>query len=85
MSDFGEEDIRRIVREELKILLANITKAAQKGQGYDTGELEDSALNAIKSTMGRAVQDFDHEPECYSRDKWSNCDCGLERRPPDFG
>jgi hypothetical protein len=78
MSDFGEEGIRRIVREELKILLANIAETAERERSLGSlDDPEDAAFAAIAKTVERNIQDWDHKSGCYSRKEWGPCDCGL--------
>lgn len=74
------EDVRRIVREELKSLLESLgTTANGLDVPYETRELESSALMAIEKVLKEEASNLPHDWECATRAHWDNaCDCGID-------
>lgn len=84
MAGLTEEDIRRIVREELKSLLESLGATAHKLDDYDARELESSALMTIEKVVMREVDNFPHDWKCNTRignwiNRTCNCDVGKEK------
>jgi hypothetical protein len=81
-----ESEIRKIVREELAALLASVADVAgYEGSGYETGELESSAMAAIEKVAGQVGRRIacPHQNLNGWGDKRCN-DCG-EKIPCDPG
>jgi len=73
-----EEQVRAIVREEMKAMLTSLELEANRADGYETGELESSALQAIRKVADAAHEVVDHKLDCASRsDRYRRCDCGV--------
>lgn len=75
----GETEIRKLIREELKVLLGSIHKHTRVN--YDTPEIEGRALRAVGDLFGEELHFVLHTGECSLRDPDTGpegCDCGAE-------
>jgi hypothetical protein len=73
----SEEDHRRIIREELKSLLESL-RDHSRGIAYETQEIEERALGAVKELFEGEIQRFPHDWKCPKRSSyWKPCVCGV--------
>ncbi|WP_327379383.1 hypothetical protein [Streptomyces sp. NBC_01212] len=75
------DEVRAIVREEIREALKVLQKEADNYPGYETGQIEDAASRMLESVAEATAEKLRHTPECKVRNGgryWSNCDCGAE-------
>jgi hypothetical protein len=53
-----ETRLRAVVREEIALAMKTLGTAAEGADGYETGELESSALRAIATATGRFLGEY---------------------------
>lgn len=74
-----DEALRRIVREELKLMLESIAENADRLDTYGTGELLAAGLDAVKQAVKGAIDDLHHTADCTIRySRYRDCSCGVE-------
>lgn len=80
MTPEDEAAVRRIVREELTLMLNSMKKETVYLNSYETGELEAAALYAMGNVTDRVLGDLPHAADCASRsDKlYVRCSCGVQ-------
>jgi hypothetical protein len=75
------EEIRTIVREELREALKVLAAQADAFPGYGTDTIEDTAARMLKQVAENTEYALRHTPECKirngSRYYW-DCDCGAK-------
>lgn len=77
----SEEDVRRIIREELKTFSESVQKSTY---GSGDGDLEYAAFQAISSAMEREAHLLPHTWDCQLRSKDFKlypfkCTCVVEK------
>lgn len=53
-----ETRLRAVIREEMALAMKTLSAAAGNEDGYETGELESSALRAIQAATGRFLSEY---------------------------
>jgi hypothetical protein len=79
MTKEEEAAVRRIVREELALLLTSLQHAASDLDDYDTQQIESIAFQAVGKVAGHAERELPHAADCELRmEGWHTlCSCGL--------
>ena len=80
----SEEDVRRIVREEMRSLLVSLVKTSDRlNVPYETEEIENRILRSIGKVADQEASHLPHKWDCGSRDPdWMKinpfeCTCGV--------
>lgn len=74
------DEIRAIVREEIREALIIVSKAADNYPGYDTDTIEDVAATVVQRVSEQAAETVSHEAGCPVRDHWyAECGCREAR------
>jgi len=71
------DEIRKLIREEIKAALQTLASSADRLDGYDTDHIESVALGAINRAAEQTADLSHHDPRCpdrYSR-YGGGCDC----------
>jgi hypothetical protein len=77
---WSEEDLRRMFREELKLVFESMAKTASNADGYETGELESAGLKAIANVAERMEEKLPHSWDCAKRERFgysNKCTCSV--------
>lgn len=72
------EEIRQMIREEIKAALTSMANFAMVLDGYDSDHIETVALSAITKVAQATADLAQHSVECELRGPsvWSKCTCG---------
>jgi len=75
----NEQEIRQIVRDELKAMLLSMAKTTERMiNDYDARELESHALRAVSRLAEREAEVLPHTWECAFRKGFRvECNCGV--------
>lgn len=76
-----EQEVRRIVREEIKQVLESLAVEADRADTpYETGELASAGLQAVAEAATLTVKAMDHASDCGLRERGrtNRCTCHVE-------
>ena len=76
-----EDQIRKIVREEISEALKVLKKQSSDFPDYETDTIEDSAVYAMEKVIGNTLYTLECDPSCDRRsDKpYPRCTCGAHK------
>ncbi|KDQ65662.1 hypothetical protein [Streptomyces sp. NTK 937] len=80
-STITADEVRAIVREEIREAFKVLAAQADDFPGYETDTIEDSAASMLQRVAEGTVEILRHAPSCKLRDggRWSwDCDCGVK-------
>ncbi|MER6485704.1 hypothetical protein ABT264_19375 [Streptomyces virginiae] len=73
-----EDELRRIIREEIRAALEVLSAEAAALPSYETDRIDDAAAYMIERAADGAIETLKHAPDCARRAErgWRLCDCG---------
>jgi len=80
-----EQEIREIIRDELKHALRAVGEKAKQMSGYGAGELDEAFLKLLKDVMEASSDDLPHDWGCdiHSPFPMRPCTCRRKDIPDD--
>lgn len=79
------DEIRAIVREEIREAFKALAAQADNFPGYETDTIEDTAARMLKQVAENVENALRHSPTCKIRNGdryYWDCDCGAEADVP---